>query len=255
LGSQPGAEVTKVSVKQCFVIAPIGQRGTETRERSDLILEYLIRPVVRECGYEATRADEIAEPGMISTQVIQRVLNDPLVVADLTGHNANVFYELALRHATKKPLIQLIAHGEPLPFDVAGMRTIFVDHRDLRSVDSAKSEMLAQIRASEKPDARIDTPISLSVDLQSLWSSEQPKDRALGNIIFALEDIRSVVTREIYRVERHLTSDLHDTQTYIVNTVLDVNREIIEEVVQRALSINRANASPPTTPGDVDGGT
>ena len=49
----------------------------------------------------------------------------------------NVYYELAVRHATRKPVIQLMQKGEPLPFDVAGTRTIIVDHRDLDSAEDA----------------------------------------------------------------------------------------------------------------------
>jgi hypothetical protein len=129
----------------CFVISPIGKEGSEARGRADKVLKHVITPVADECGYEAIRADKISEPGMITTQVINHILNDPLVVADLTGHNANVFYELAVRHATRKPYLQIIQKGEPIPSDVAGMRTIDLDHTDLESVAIAKEEIERQI--------------------------------------------------------------------------------------------------------------
>jgi hypothetical protein len=68
-------------------------------------------------------------------------------VADLTERNPNVFYELAIRHAIRKPLIQIIKSDEQIPFDVAGTRTIPVDHRDLDSVEFAKAEIVRQIDA------------------------------------------------------------------------------------------------------------
>jgi hypothetical protein len=156
----------------CFVIAPIGDPETEIRKRSDQVLKHIIRPVVEAKGYKAKRADEIAEPGMITGQVIQHIINDPLVVADLTDRNPNVFYELALRHALRKPLVQIIQKDQIIPFDVAGMRTILVDHRDLDSVAEAKIEMAKQVEAIEKPDAKIESPISVAVDLQSLRQSD-----------------------------------------------------------------------------------
>ena len=110
--------------KACLVIAPIGKTDTETRKRSDVVLEYVIKPAARECGYDAKRSDEISDAGMITSQVIQRIFNDPLVVADLTDSNPNVFYELALRHISQKPLVQLIEKGQIIPFDISGMRTI-----------------------------------------------------------------------------------------------------------------------------------
>jgi hypothetical protein len=57
------------------------------------MLKYVVRPVAEECGYNAVRADEISEPGAISTQIIKRIIEDPMMVADLTGSNPNVFYE------------------------------------------------------------------------------------------------------------------------------------------------------------------
>ena len=78
--------------KMCFVIAPIGEPDSDTRKRSDQILRHIVRPAVESKGYTAVRADEISEPGIITSQVIQHVVDDPLVVADLTERNPNVFY-------------------------------------------------------------------------------------------------------------------------------------------------------------------
>lgn len=49
--------------RTCFVIGPIGDEGSETRRRSDQVLKYIIAEVVEEFGYEALRADQIADPG------------------------------------------------------------------------------------------------------------------------------------------------------------------------------------------------
>lgn len=68
----------------CFVIAPIGEEGSEVRRRSDQVLTHIIKPVGKECGYDAVRADEISEPGIITPQVIQHLIEDDLVIADLT---------------------------------------------------------------------------------------------------------------------------------------------------------------------------
>lgn len=181
--------------KPCFVIAPIGDEKSETRKRSDLVLKHVIRPAVEECGYEATRADEIAEPGMITSQVIQRIVDDPLVVADLTGRNPNVFYELAIRHAIRQPLVQLIQKNEQIPFDVAQTRTIPIDHTDLDSVEEAKREILKQIRSLEKDPTKMETPISLSIDLQRLRQSDDPEQRSFGDLVTAVTEMRTEISR------------------------------------------------------------
>lgn len=180
--------------KDCFVISPIGEPGSDTRKRSDQILRHVIKPAVADRGYTAIRADEIDKPGIITSQVIQRVVADPLVVADLTERNPNVFYELAVRHALKKPLVQLIKNGEAIPFDVAGTRTIQVDHHDLDSVENAKREIVTQIDALEKDPDDLETPISVSLDLQLLRQSEKPEERSLADLVSLVAELRSGFT-------------------------------------------------------------
>lgn len=177
--------------KICFVISPIGDTDSETRKRSDQVLKHVVRPAVTSCGYAAIRADEIDKPGIITSQVIQHVVNDPLVIADLTERNPNVFYELAIRHALRKPLVQIIRKGDSIPFDVAGTRTISVDHKDLDSVESAKNEIVDQIKALEKDSSDIETPISVSLDLQLLRQSEKPEERSLADLVAAVVDLRA----------------------------------------------------------------
>lgn len=170
--------------KRCFVIAPIGEAGSSTRRRSDQILSHIIRAVATGFGFDVTRADEIEEPGIISTQVLERIINDPLVIADLTERNPNVYYELAVRHAARKPVIQLIQKGEPLPFDVAGTRTIVVDHTDLDSVEDAKKQLARYIETAENaPSSGADSPISLALDLRSLRESSDPLRAGLADIV------------------------------------------------------------------------
>ena len=181
--------------KKCFVIAPIGEPGSETRKRSDQVLSYVIRPAVEQCGYKAQRADEIDKPGLITSQVIQRVVGDHLVIADLTERNPNVFYELAIRHAIRKPLVQLIRKGEPIPFDVAGTRTIHLDHHDLDSVEAAKNEIVRQIKSLESDSSDLETPISVSLDLQILRQSENPEERSLADLVDAVSDLRTSLSR------------------------------------------------------------
>ena len=63
--------------KICFVMSPIGDEGTETRVRADQVLHYLIEPAVGHFNYSAIRADDMPTPGMITPQIIERVLESP----------------------------------------------------------------------------------------------------------------------------------------------------------------------------------
>jgi hypothetical protein len=96
--------------KTCFVIGPIGASGSPEREHANTFLQYIVKPcnAFAEFDYaDPVRADQIAAPGQITTQIIEHLLHDDLVIADLTGHNPNVFYELSLRHAIAKPVVQM----------------------------------------------------------------------------------------------------------------------------------------------------
>ena len=123
-------------------------------------------------------------------QYIFRVLWD-LVVADLTGRNPNVFYELALRHTIKKPFVQIMQEGERIPFDVAVMRTIFVDHTDLDSVARCIDEMKRQIRAFEDKPDKIESPVSRTVELRAMRQSDVPIEQQYAEIMSVLQDIQS----------------------------------------------------------------
>jgi hypothetical protein len=121
------------------------------------------------------------------------LLDDALVTADLSGHNPNVFYELAIRHVVRKPVVQLIQTGESIPFDVSAIRTIQFDHRDLDSAARCREELVKQIQAVEKDPTDVDTPVSIAIDLESLHKSANPLEKSTTEIVSLLQDLRARV--------------------------------------------------------------
>lgn len=148
----------------CFYITPIGEEGSEQRQHSDLFLSSIVEPALAAFGLTVIRADAIDKPGMITRQVIEHILRARLVIADLSFHNPNVFYELALRHATRLPVVQIVRNGDSVPFDVGQMRTIKIDNSTIYSlvpkIETYRSEIASQVRRALEADAVIDTPIS-----------------------------------------------------------------------------------------------
>jgi hypothetical protein len=148
----------------CFYIAPIGQEGSETRKHSDLLLGSIIEPAMEQFQLTVVRADAIDKPGIITRQIIEYIMRSRLVIADLSFHNPNVFYELALRHAVKLPIVQVIRASDKIPFDVNQMRTVQIDTTDIYSlvprIDSYRAEVANQVRRALEPDHVVDTPIS-----------------------------------------------------------------------------------------------
>ena len=69
-------------------------------------------------------------------------MEDEIAIADLTGKNPNVYYELAIRHGLNKPVINIKDVSESLAFDIVGMRTIDVDFRYIDSMKKCKKEII-----------------------------------------------------------------------------------------------------------------
>jgi hypothetical protein len=210
--------------KICFVISPIGEEESETRKRSDQILKHIITGPVEQLGYEVIRADKISEPGIITHQILQHIVDDPLVIADLTDRNPNVFYELALRHAIRKPLVQLIRKGDQIPFDVAATRIIQFDLQNLDSVDAAKLEIIAQVKSIEAGKTDTDNPISVSLDLKVLKESGNPKERSLADIVEAISDLRLIVASTDKNSPK-LTKDFQVTMEELISKIDRIDPE------------------------------
>lgn len=178
---QADGQTTLFRQKRCFIASPIGASGSEDRRRSDLVKTYIIDEALHPLGYETIRADEIDKSGEITTQIVADLIEADLLIADLTGHNANVFYELAIRHSFRKPYIQLIEEGEDLPFDVRAYRTVFVNHRDLESAAKAR-EMLANMVRDIESGADVQSPVTHAVNRQTLETSTDPRGQELAQI-------------------------------------------------------------------------
>ncbi len=177
--------------KECFIICPIGSDDSSSRQRSDKLFKHLFEPVLADMGYAPIRSDKIDRVGNITPQIIGYLLNAPLVLADLSEHNPNVFYELGIRHTIRKPYIQFIAKGDRLPFDVAAIRSIAIDHTDLDSVHQAKDLLRKQI-AEYEGGATVDSPVTATVDLQSLQADNSVAQRLLREMFSLRKQLADV---------------------------------------------------------------
>jgi hypothetical protein len=140
--------------KKCFIITPIGSDDSLIRRHADGVIDAVIEPILEQMDYEVTVAHRMSEGGSITRQVIQSVINSDLVVANLTGLNPNVMYELAIRHAIRKPLVQICELGCSLPFDISEQRTIFYtnDMKGTVELKDSFERMVQKAIIDENPD-------------------------------------------------------------------------------------------------------
>jgi hypothetical protein len=111
----------------CFILMPFGKKPDAGGAMIDFDAVYknLIAPAVQEAGLAPIRADEEMGGGIIHKPMFERLVLCEYAVADLTTANANVFYELGIRHAARPwSTVLLFAEGGRLPFDVAPLRAM-----------------------------------------------------------------------------------------------------------------------------------
>ncbi|MGA2177398.1 MAG: hypothetical protein ABSH38_20685 [Verrucomicrobiota bacterium] len=149
----------------CFYISPIGKENSEERKHSDLFLNSIVEPALKEFGLRVVRGDKIGEAGMITSQILEHILKAKLVVVDLSFHNPNAFYELAIRHACKLPIVQIIRKADAIPFDLNQIRTIPIDNTDIYTLiphlETYRSEVATHVRqALANPDS-VSNPLTV----------------------------------------------------------------------------------------------
>ena len=148
----------------CFYITPIGGENSEERKHSDMLLECVVAPVLEEFGLKVIRADKIDKPGIITNQILDYITKSRMVIADLSFHNPNVFYELAVRHMKGLPAIHLSRSCDKIPFDIGNFRTIILDMTDIYTfvpqLETYKSQIASQLRSLLDANGEAENPIS-----------------------------------------------------------------------------------------------
>lgn len=107
----------------CFVMMPFGAWF-------DIYYQDIYVPAIREAGFEPIRADELFSTGSVVEQIWEQIQKAKVLLADLTGRNANVFYELGLAHAARKPVVFTAPQVEDVPFDLRHLRVIIYEVRE-----------------------------------------------------------------------------------------------------------------------------
>src|SRR5262245_36474334 len=148
----------------CFVLMPFGKKPSATGAVIDFdaVHAELIKPAVEAAGLVPVRADEEQAGGIIHKPMFERLILCDYAVADLTTANANVFYELGVRHAVKPATTILLfaATGTRLPFDVTPLRALAYQLGSDGKPAAAEADRgrLAEFLAATRADA-VDSPV------------------------------------------------------------------------------------------------
>jgi uncharacterized protein DUF4071 len=152
----------------CFVLMPFGTKpdGSGGVVDFDAVYRELIAPAIVDADLEALRADEEVTGGIIHKPMFERLILCEFAVADLTTANANVFYELGVRHAVRPwSTVLIFALGSRLPFDVAPQRALPYELTPGGIPTHTEGTRKALVeRLDEARNAQTDSPIYQLVD-------------------------------------------------------------------------------------------
>ncbi|MFT8753071.1 MAG: hypothetical protein ABF750_08135 [Oenococcus oeni] len=114
--------------KNVFIITPIGENDSKERIEAQGLIHAVIMPVLKEYNpnIEISDPTDSVSVGSITSEIIKKIVNSDLVIANLTFLNPNVMYELAIRHSANKPVVILVNQSitPKLPFDIKDQRVI-----------------------------------------------------------------------------------------------------------------------------------
>ncbi len=142
----------------CFVMMPFGNW-------QDLYYKEIFSAAIKDAGMEPVRADELFSTGSVIEQVWEQIQKSKILLADLTNKNANVFYELGLAHAVRKPVVFTTANLEDVPFDLRHLRVIVYDTRDPFWGEKLKGNLSIYLKnAKNDPEKSIPQPFRKKED-------------------------------------------------------------------------------------------
>lgn len=212
--------------RKCFIVSVIGAPGSRERKHADLVLNYIIRPIATDAGYHVTRGDHGSHSGMITVDVINNILDSDLVIADLSFLNPNVFYEMGLRHSTRKPTIHMASADTVVPFDNADHRAIFFDLGDFDSHVKTRDALRRHIAAIENDV--VTNPVTIA--------QAHKNDAHLTRVIAAVKVQLRTLEARIERIAEppppgRITRDQYEELTHgHRNAIIQIARAIRERI-------------------------
>jgi hypothetical protein len=143
-----GAAVAVKASDTCFVMQPFAPPLGDYYEK-------IFKPAIEKAGLQPVRADaEIFATGKIIDQVWRGINAAKVLVAELTTRNPNVFYELGLAHALRKPVVLVSSNEADVPFDLHHIRVIYYDVTDpfwgTKLVEKVAENILSAIKNPEE---------------------------------------------------------------------------------------------------------
>lgn len=114
--------IQKAILPECFVIMPIADTDGYDKGHFSKVYEDIFKPACERSSFTPIRADEVKQTNLIHLDILQKLIDSPMAICDLSSRNPNVLFELGLRQAFDKPTVLVQENGTPKIFDIAPLR-------------------------------------------------------------------------------------------------------------------------------------
>lgn len=203
--------------RTCFVIGPIGSPGSDRRIHADNLFHDVIVPALQPLGFEecdVIRADHLENPGSINDQVINLIFDADLIVADLSFHNPNAFYELGIADTAGKVVISFCRDGDSIPFDRVQDRTIIANIGVWQEKERARQQIGRFAEKALDVGFKVSNPVTHAKGFAELQTSADPTDKIISGVLRRLDDLESKFRIGVFAPLRRSrwASELEDPQ-------------------------------------------
>lgn len=211
----------------------VGSDGSPERRRADEVYDYIIKPVLKDFDIEPYRADLDPSPGSVTPKMLKELVEAQLVVADLTGRNPNVFYELGISHSYSRPLVCIADSATHLPFDAKDERIIQLGEYPesglpISRAEKAKEALAASLRIVLEDGYVPPSPLRNVAANRSLdeLATRDPVAAELADMREVLDDIQEKVSKVRLAIPPNVLADIAQLHELIeeMAPAIDVGR-------------------------------
>src|ERR1044072_932362 len=217
------------SKPECFIIMPISDPDGYSTGHFKHVFDDIFAPACVKAGFEPIRADQVRQTNLIHLDVLQKLVESPMALCDLSSRNPNVLFELGLRQAFDKPVALVREIGTADIFDIAPLRyTEYrreqIYHEVLEDQEAIATSITATIEAFKNGQGinSIVKLLSLTKPATLVEVQEADKDPVLHIIRAELSELRS-----------EIRSALQDSQPRVASGLSLARPRISDELVER----------------------
>jgi hypothetical protein len=139
--------------KECFIISPIADVDGYPEGHFKQVYENIIKPACELCDLTAIRADDVKQTNLIHLDILQKLIDSPIAICDLSTRNPNVLFELGIRQAFDKPVVLIQEIGTSKIFDITPLRYLeYSKEMKYHDVLRSQKELHASIQATIDAD-------------------------------------------------------------------------------------------------------